>query len=124
MIEKLFVYGILTQVKVRREVISEDNLRYLGEGSIEAELYDLGAHPAAIPCNGKRVNGTVYELADLGVLEQLDEFEEYKHSDPKGSLYVRAVAEVTLENGKTVAYVYFYNRSVKKAKKIVNGKWK
>ncbi len=125
MTNRLFVYGTLLQKYIQKEVEGVSGLRFVAEGSIEGELYDLGMYPGAVQKLGGVVCGEVYELADAtGVLRKLDEYEGYNPQNQKGSLYIRKTVEVTLSNNtKTSAYAYFYNKSTRKSKAIPSGKW-
>ncbi len=117
------MYGTLTEKVLQAEIVGEDKLRFIGEGWIEAELFDLGLYPGAVPGTGTRVYGEVYQLGDLSVLELLDEFEDFRPTDLEGSLFVRRKVEVTMQTYKITAFAYFYNRGTKKAKKIESGRW-
>jgi gamma-glutamylcyclotransferase (GGCT)/AIG2-like uncharacterized protein YtfP len=67
--------------------------------------------------------GEVYEIADpAAVLAALDDIEGYRPDDPDKSLYARAVASVTMPDGRGVeAWVYFYNAPLGKAPRIPSG---
>lgn len=123
--EKLFVYGTLLQKHIQAEVDGMSVLRFVGEGSVEEELYELGMYPGAVQKAGGVVYGEVYELADAAqILRKLDEYEGYNPQNLKGSLYVRKTVEVRLnDNTKTAAYAYFYNKTTRNHKKIPGGKW-
>ena len=88
----MFFYGTLMAGFDRRRRAGMDaKLTYLGRGSIQAWLFDLGLYPAAIPASDGRVWGEVYEVADpAAVLAALDEIEGYRPGDPDRSLYVRS----------------------------------
>ena len=125
MTERLFVYGTLLQKYLQKEVGSVSGLGFVGEGSIEGELYDLGMYPGAVQKQGSAVYGEVYELTDTAeVLRKLDEYEGYNPQNQKGSLYIRKTVEVTLNiNTKTAAHAYFYNKTTRNRKKISSGRW-
>jgi gamma-glutamylcyclotransferase (GGCT)/AIG2-like uncharacterized protein YtfP len=123
--DHVFFYGTLMSPFNRpgRQRITP-KLTYTGRGSIRAALFDLGIYPAAIPAeDDSQVWGEVYETSDpSSVLSVLDEIEGYRSSEPDRSLYTRALAEVTLEDGRLEqAWVYFYNAPLGRAQRIRSG---
>lgn len=122
--DRVFFYGTLMSPFNRpgRQRVTA-KLTYLGRGTIEAALFDLGIYPAAIPEDRGVVWGEVYETADLtSVLTVLDEIEGYRPSEPSRSLYLRQLTEVTLEGGAIVAaWAYFYNAPLGGAHRIPSG---
>lgn len=123
MSECIFFYGTLRTGFTRRAQIGIDaKLTYVGSGSIQALLFDLGIYPAAVPGDG-RVWGEVFETDDpASVLPPLDAIEGYRPAAPEQSLYTRMQVPVTLENGRTVsAWVYFYNAPLGQASQILSG---
>jgi gamma-glutamylcyclotransferase (GGCT)/AIG2-like uncharacterized protein YtfP len=120
----VFFYGTLMAGFDRRHRAGMDQkLTYVGRGSIEAALFDLGIYPAAVPAPGSAVWGEVYEMSDSQVvLNALDDIEGYRPDDPDRSLYTRAHATVTLANGtRAPAWVYFYNAPLGRAPRIPSG---
>ena len=120
----VFFYGTLMMPfnrPGRRRV--EQHLRYVGRGTIEAALFDLGIYPAAVPATDSHVWGEVYEMTDsTAVLHALDEIEGFRPAEPDRSLYTRVEAAVTLESGNLVmAWVYFYNAPLGRAERIDSG---
>lgn len=123
MSERVFFYGTLRTGFTRRPQIGVDSkLTFVGHGSIQALLFDLGLYPAAVPGDG-RVWGEVFEIDDpLSVLTRLDAIEGYRPATPEQSLYTRMQAPVALEGGRTVsAWVYFYNAPLGQASQILSG---
>lgn len=122
--ELVFFYGTLMAGFDRRRRAGIDaKLRYVGRGSIQGSLFDLGLYPAAIPASDGHVWGEVYEMADPAVvLAALDDIEGYRHDDPDKSLYMRSQADVLLPDGtRARAWVYFYNAPLGKAPRIASG---
>jgi gamma-glutamylcyclotransferase (GGCT)/AIG2-like uncharacterized protein YtfP len=120
----VFFYGTLMAGFDRRRRAGIDrHLTYIGRGSIQASLFDLGLYPAAVPAPEAVVRGELYEMADGdAVLTALDEIEGYRPTDHDRSLYVRAQAAVTLPDDSTEsAWVYFYNAPLGGAQRIVSG---
>ena len=121
--EPVFFYGTLMTGFNRRLRIGIDaKLNYVGRGSIEAMLFDLGIYPAAVPGEG-RVWGELFETDEPeAVLAALDSIEGYRPDDLAHSLYTRAQAPVTLSDGRSLeAWVYFYNAPLGRAPRIASG---
>ncbi len=120
----VFFYGTLMAGFHRpgRERL-DPKLHYVGRGSIEAALFDLGIYPAAVPAADSRVFGEVYETEDIdAVLAALDDIEGYIPTDPDHSLYRRDRVPVALPGGRVVeAWVYFYNAPLGHAPRIPSG---
>jgi gamma-glutamylcyclotransferase (GGCT)/AIG2-like uncharacterized protein YtfP len=120
----VFFYGTLMAGFDRRRRAGIDRkLTYIGRGSIQAALFDLGIYPAAVPSPEGRVWGEVYEMVDCdAVLRALDDIEGYRLDDPDRSLYVRGQVTVTLPDGTPErAWVYFYNAPLGQAQRIASG---
>lgn len=124
MADLVFFYGtLMTGFDRRRRAGIDDRLTYVGRGSIPAVLFDLGIYPAAVPDPDSQVWGELYSMAGTtAVLHALDEIEGYRPGDPDRSLYIRAEAPVTLEDGSSAsAWVYFYNAPMGGAQRIPSG---
>jgi gamma-glutamylcyclotransferase (GGCT)/AIG2-like uncharacterized protein YtfP len=120
----VFFYGTLMAGFDRRRRAGIDNkLTYIGRGSIQGALFDLGLYPAAVPAPDGRIWGEVYDMADAAaVLPALDEIEGHRPDDPDRSLYTRAEVDVVLPDGNTAtAWVYFYNAPLGRAPRIPSG---
>ncbi len=124
MADLVFFYGtLMAGFDRRRRAGIDPKLKYIGRGSIQAALFDLGIYPAAVPAPEGVVWGEVYEMMDPdAVLAGLDEIEGYRPDDPDRSLYTRAQVDVTLPDGThAVAWVYFYNAPLGRASRIASG---
>ena len=122
--ELVFFYGtLMAGFDRRRRAGIDDKLRYIGRGSIQGSLFDLGLYPAAVPAPEGDVWGEVYEMTEpVTVLAGLDEIEGYRHDDPDRSLYRRTQADVLLPDGtRARAWVYFYNAPLGRASRIESG---
>ena len=122
--ELVFFYGtLMAGFDRRRRAGIDDKLTYIGRGSIQGALFDLGLYPAAVPGPDGHVWGEVYEMAEsVTVLAALDEIEGYRHDDSDRSLYLRQEAEVLLAGGaRAPAWVYFYNAPLGRAPRIASG---
>ena len=120
----VFFYGtLMAGFDRRRRAGIDTKLTYRGRGSIRAALFDLGIYPAAVPAPEGLVWGEVYEMSDPeAVLLALDDIEGYRPDDPDKSLYARALADVTLPDGRVEqAWVYFYNAPLGRAPRIGSG---
>lgn len=123
--DHVFFYGTLMSPfnRAGRQRISP-KLIFKGRGFIQAALFDLGIYPAAIPVDDdSRVWGEVYETVELApVLAALDEIEGHRPNEPERSLYVRVLADVTLDDGRVEkAWTYFYNAPLGQAQRIASG---
>jgi gamma-glutamylcyclotransferase (GGCT)/AIG2-like uncharacterized protein YtfP len=107
----------------RRRAGIDNKLTYIGRGSIQGALFDLGLYPAAVPAPDGHIWGEVYEMTDpVPVLAALDEIEGYRHDDPDRSLYVRSQTDVVLPDASQArAWVYFYNAPLGRASRIASG---
>jgi gamma-glutamylcyclotransferase (GGCT)/AIG2-like uncharacterized protein YtfP len=122
--ELVFFYGtLMAGFDRRRRAGIDDKLRYIGRGSIQGSLFDLGLYPAVVPAAEGEVWGEVYEMTEPArVLAALDEIEGYRHDDPDRSLYRRQQADARLPDGTTArAWVYFYNAPLGRAPRIASG---
>ena len=122
--ELVFFYGtLMAGFDRRRRAEMDSKLTYLGRGSIQGALFDLGLYPAAVPAPDGQVWGEVYEMAEPAtVLAALDEIEGYRHDDPDRSLYLRQKADVAMPDGsRAPAWVYFYNAPLGRAPRIQSG---
>jgi gamma-glutamylcyclotransferase (GGCT)/AIG2-like uncharacterized protein YtfP len=120
----VFFYGtLMAGFDRRRRAGIDGKLTYVGRGSIQAALFDLGLYPAAVPAPDGDVWGEVYEMTEpVPVLAALDDLEGYRHDDPDRSLYMRTQADVVLPDGtRARAWVYFYNAPLGRAPRIASG---
>jgi gamma-glutamylcyclotransferase (GGCT)/AIG2-like uncharacterized protein YtfP len=120
----VFFYGtLMAGFDRRRRAGIDDKLSYMGRGSIQGALFDLGLYPAAVPAPDGCVWGEVYEMVEVErVLAALDEIEGSRHDDPDKSLYRRQQADVAFPDGSHApAWVYFYNAPLGRAPRIASG---
>jgi gamma-glutamylcyclotransferase (GGCT)/AIG2-like uncharacterized protein YtfP len=112
---RLFAYGTLRKDHALGEMAGlVGGLRPLGKGVARGRLYDLGAYPAAIfdADAPTLIEGEVYEVSSLQVLQQLDAYEEFFPEASVASLFVRKRRRIRLiESGQdSMCWVYEYNR--------------
>lgn len=124
MADLVFFYGtLMAGFDRRRRAGIDSKLTYIGRGSIQGALFDLGIYPAAVPDPDGVVWGEVYEMADpQTVIAALDDIEGYRPENPDRSLYTRDTTDVTLPDGSRArAWVYFYNAPLGRASRIPSG---
>ena len=126
MSEHLFVYGTLLPSEAPKEIASiVKRCRRLGAAHVRGRLYDLGEFPGAVldPSSRAMVHGELVLLPSDGrVLEALDRYEEFDPSAPKKSLFIRKKVMVRMVNGeRREGWIYVYNRSPGKAKRLRGG---
>lgn len=121
----VFVYGSL-----RRGGSAHARLRsagrWVGPASIAGRLYDLGPYPAARPARHprERVRGELYRLTRLAALAALD---AYEGCDPAGSAapeYRREAVPVECAGRRHRAWVYWYARPLRGARRLPHGVWR
>ncbi len=122
---KVFVYGTLRRGFPLHYHLEQSAPRFLGKGTIQARLYDLGEFPGALLSGNSAdtVNGELYELTCAEEeLRALDEVEEYDPERPEQSIFIRRTVEVQLEDGKrTEAWAYFLPGEPTRARPIPSG---
>lgn len=119
--EYVAVYGSLRQgLGLPDRPEAGETLKDRGRCTIQGSLYDLGEYPGLRPGDGV-VTGELFEIKDMRILRDLDEYEKYDASDRAGSLYVRR--SVRLVEPSVDAWVYFYNEEVPEARRIESGDW-
>lgn len=120
----LFVYGTLMKGH-RDDWQDKVGAHFIGRGRITGKLYRLGQFPGAVTSSdlGNHVEGEVYRLPNVSsALRILDKYEEFEPTHPATSLFIRKQISVEMEDGSaTEAWVYLYNRSVKKSNLIRSG---
>ena len=122
----LFVYGTLRR-KSKNEVsaLLRKNATFMGLGTAQGRLYDLGEYPAAVPDQREQIVGELYSIGDgknAEILAVLDEYEEYNASNPEQSLYIRKKTQVKLDGQEGLnAWIYWYNKPVDAQRLIPTG---
>ncbi len=95
----LFAYGTLMRGFALHGLV-EGRAEYVGPGRIEAQLFDLGLFPAAVPAHGTVV-GEVYRIAEAGLWAVLDSAERPQYH--RGEVTVRMP-----RGGAAPAFIYWY----------------
>jgi gamma-glutamylcyclotransferase (GGCT)/AIG2-like uncharacterized protein YtfP len=122
--EFVFFYGtLMAGFDRRRRAGIDPKLTYMGRGSIQAALFDLGIYPAAVPAPEGVVWGEVYAMTEPEpVLAALDDIEGYRPDNPDSSLYSRQQTAVRMPDGSVEqAWTYFYNAPLGQAERIESG---
>jgi len=122
----LFVYGTLRRVFGHEHArILRAHCRFLGEGELGGQLFDVGSYPAAVagPETGGNVRGELYRVIRPDLLfPVLDRFEGCGADDEEPTLYRREMVKVRLDTGrKRSAWVYLYNRDTSGLSPIPGG---
>ena len=124
--QHLFVYGTLRRVFAHDHArILRAHCRFVGEGGLQGQLFDVGSYPAAVASTGigGDVRGELYRMIrpDL-LLPILDRFEGCGADDEEPTLYRREGLEVRLDTGRNLkAWVYLYNRDTSGLRPIPGG---
>jgi len=124
MVDLVFFYGTLLKPFARTRTLGIDrDLAFLGRGSIQGGLYEVGIYPALVPDPSGRVVGELHQMSHPGrVLQALDDYEGCRMEMPDLGLYARDVVPVTLDDGEVVeAWTYFYNAPLGQARVIASG---
>lgn len=124
----LFVYGSLRRGGSRHALLLGAGARAVADGTISGKLYEFGDYPGAVKTadRKRRVRGEVYAFADHAAgLARIDKLESFFPGRSAKSLFVRRLVEVDLDGGRSVeAWVYFYNRPVKRGREMFAGEWR
>ena len=119
----VFFYGtLMAGFDRRRRAGIDDKLTYIGRGSIQGSLFDLGLYPAAVPAPEGYVWGEVYEMTEPATgPAALDEIEGTATTIGR-SLYSPAAGR-RRPGGRHSrrAWVYFYNAPLGRAPRIASG---
>jgi gamma-glutamylcyclotransferase (GGCT)/AIG2-like uncharacterized protein YtfP len=126
MSQHLFLYGTLLPSEAPKEIASiVKRFRRLGSAHVRGRLYDFGEFPGAVldPSSRTIIHGELVLLpSDERVLQELDRYEEFDPSDPKGSLFVRKKVRIQMANGNGLeGWIYVYNKPPGKAKLVRGG---
>ncbi len=117
--DRLFVYGTLRlgSANDHADALKQD-ARFLGHARILGRLFRVAHYPGLAAPAGKNewVKGDVFEGVSPEMFQRLDDYE--------GAEYARRLAEVTLENGSTLAaYLYLYLPPTDGLDLIASGDW-
>ncbi len=125
----LFVYGTLRAAFFNVPAIHlRQHSRYIGEGVINGQLYDIGSYPGALyhPNGPTLVYGSVYALFPdslASLLRLLDEYEGVQDtpSENETDEYIRRTISVTCAGQLINCWIYLYNWPVDSLRPIDSG---
>ena len=101
----LFVYGTLRSGQPNAPRLG--GAERLGRASVQGRLAHLGSYPGLVDGVGQ-VFGELYRLPS-SALNRIDELEGFDPSDPDGSLFLRVVRPVLLEDQRSLdAWTYLW----------------
>lgn len=119
---KVFVYGTLKGAFGNHRCMKSAEGEYLGAGTINATMFNLGGFPKVSLVAEHLVNvvsGELYEVSDEGITTYLDRLEGYP------SFYDRKIVDVTLESGEPYrAWVYFIDSPKQTENLLTEGVWR
>ena len=125
MTDHLFVYGTFCRGFCRHKILRRLGAKSAGQGSIPAELFDLGEYPGAIrsPRGSARVVGELYPLPDAErAFKVLDAVEGFQANAPEHALFKRETVGVTLANKRrAIAWVHWLNHVPSPRRRIASG---
>lgn len=122
--ELLFVYGTLMRGFPLHHLLT-NQCEFVGAGTVNGRLFDLGRYPGAVPDEAGIVHGEVYRLLAQGRLASLDREEGYRPDAPGRSLYVRRCTTVRLaDSHELTAWIYWYRGSRDSAVSIPGGDYR
>jgi gamma-glutamylcyclotransferase (GGCT)/AIG2-like uncharacterized protein YtfP len=117
----LFIYGTLHPDRAPAAIASTARLlKPMGRATIQARLYDLGPYPGIVLTGNPTdtVPGELFILpGDPTILARLDDYEDFRPSDPANSLFLRQQVPATLQDGpgagtEIACWVYTYNHPI------------
>lgn len=114
----LFVYGSLRSgfQSHAYDYISR-YFTLVGEGKVKGKLFDLGAYPAAKPCEDEAyIVGELYNIKNVNefnwAIGQLDDYEGVEVEFDEEQLYYREIADVLINDQLVKAWIYWYKGEV------------
>lgn len=115
------VYGTLRKNHANHSIM-QDSVSFVGMGRIKAKMFKCGGFPGIVLDENCTSICEVYRLINDEVIMTLDRYEGYFSNNIAGSLFVRAIAQIVLDDGTVVdATVYLYNQETSTLKHIESG---
>jgi gamma-glutamylcyclotransferase (GGCT)/AIG2-like uncharacterized protein YtfP len=108
----LFIYGTLHPDRAPREIADvARRLTSTGCATIRGHRYDLGEYPGVfLDPTASPIEGELFTVPDAATFAALDAYEDFRPSDPAGSLFLRVQTTATKPDGSLVAcWVYVCN---------------
>ena len=97
---------------------------FLGPCRFKGRMLDLGGFPGVVP--GEDIcHGMLYRLDHARLARQMDDFEDIRPGDPKGSLYRREKTDLIDDFGRPYgkAWIYIYNQKTDGYPVLEDGNW-
>lgn len=122
----IFVYGTLRkEFNHPIHTCISGSIDYMDKAYFRGILYEVGKFPGAVAVSDteRRITGELYRIKKpTKLFAVLDIYEGYHSGFPTKSLFIRVKKKVKLITGKSIqAWIYLYNRPVKKLKEIESG---
>ncbi len=127
MTDLLFVYGtLMNNIQSNIAGYLHQNSDFVGEGSLQGRLYDLGNYPGAIydmqadSC----VYGHMFRIFDPeNMLKRLDFYEGISLLQPDKNEYRRELVPVEVNKKPVHCWAYLYNFSTESLEEITEGNY-
>jgi gamma-glutamylcyclotransferase (GGCT)/AIG2-like uncharacterized protein YtfP len=126
-VSRLFVYGTLMRGEERHPALVRHGAKFEAAGRARGTLHDLGSYPAmSSEPAATPVSGELFAAPDLGaLLQDADGIELFRGFGVSGSLYRRAIVEVTTgDDGSVLAWTYLLAGDAGGARVIAGGDWR
>lgn len=125
MTDLIFLYGTLRRGSSRHNILKRLGAEYVGKGTVQGELFDLGDYPGARKTEkpSSRVVGEIYRLPNPAqAFAVLDAVEGFRPSAPESSLFRRETTTARLANGECrTAWLYWLSRGRGPMRRIRSG---
>ena len=79
----------MTSLGEIQKIKSSNSLESKGSCKIPGSIFDLGEYPGLVLGGNSIVQGELFEIKDIAVFKELDNFEKYDPRDRINSLYIR-----------------------------------
>ena len=123
----LFVYGtLLFSIESSIATFLKNNAKFIGEGYLSGQLFDLGYYPAAVfqEDASSMVFGHIFELNDAETaLPVLDEYEAVGEQFGHYKEYIRSKVPVWWEGKKIYCWAYLYALPTDDLPQIISGNY-
>lgn len=123
----LFVYGtLLLNIESAIAIFLKKNSRFVGEGYLSGQLFDLGHYPGVVFQKeaGSGVYGHIFELIQPDTtLSILDEYEAVGEQFDQYKEYVREKVPINLSGEEVSCWTYLYALPTDNLPLIVSGNY-
>lgn len=120
----VFAYGTLRAQTARGDLLTRFG-EYIGEGVIQARLYEVAGYPGVVAADNPSavVTGEVYRLRQPRIAwPTIDRYEGCAMDSPQPHEFERELTSVLMSDGRRLtAWVYFYRRDVGGLRQIFSG---